>query len=145
MNECSPEDVMDYSDAILKLGSCEDKTKALAAARTEAVLNTLARVRRYREENIREDLVHTVYEKRLELILKASTVKELKEIMKEPRPRYNGQCFVSSPYSVPEEELIMWSLTSLWGGGPLNHYAYERYLSLFEDYFGFSISRGGSE
>ena len=145
MKECSLEDMLEYSDAIQKLGSCEDKTKALAATRAEAVLNTLARVRRYRKENIREDLVHTVYEKRLELILKASTAKELKEIMKEPRPRYNGQCFVASPYSVPEEELILWSFTSLWGGGPLNHYAYERYLSLFEDYFGFSITQRGSE
>lgn len=108
----------------------------VAKARTSAVMNTLARVKHYREKGIRNDVVHAVFEKRLALIMKAGTVKELNTIIEEPKPHYNGNCFITSEYGVPEEEMILWSFASLNGGGPLSPPAFERYMSLFKQFFG---------
>ena len=128
--------LFELSETMVSLGMKEDKSKPVAKVRTKAVMNTLARVRHYREKGIRNDVIHAVFEKRMALIMKADTVKELNKIMEEPKPYYNGSGFVASEYSVPEEEMILWSFASLNGGGPLNQPAQERYISLFKQFFG---------
>ena len=47
------------------------------------------------------------------------------------KPHFDGKKFVyTSPYAVEEEELLLWSLTSL--QGPLRDEGYRRYRELFE-------------
>lgn len=66
------------------------------------------------------------------MILKANSKSEVQKILKPSTPRYiAGKAVpVESPYYVEEEELILWSRTSL--RGPLNDAGYIRYRELFE-------------
>ena len=43
--------------------------------------------------------------------------------------------FITSKYCIPEEEMIMWSCTSL--KAPLNEAGFKRYMQLFKEVFGF--------
>ena len=45
-------------------------------------------------------------------------------------PHYDGAGFIPDAYSVPEEELICWSETSL--KGPLTAESFQRYMELFK-------------
>ena len=45
-------------------------------------------------------------------------------------PHYDGAGFIPDAYSVPEEELICWSETSL--KGPLTAEGFQRYMELFK-------------
>ena len=45
-------------------------------------------------------------------------------------PHYDGAGFIPAAYSVPEEELICWSETSL--KGPLTAEGFQRYMELFK-------------
>ena len=50
---------------------------------------------------------------------------EITEILKLSKPHFDGNKFVyTSPYAVEEEELLLWSLTSL--QGPLRDEGYQR-------------------
>lgn len=65
--------------------------------------------------------------------MKAKTKAELEEIIKPSTPRYSGGAFYpGSFYHVEEEELILWSRTSL--KAPLIPQEYKRYQELFEKY-----------
>ena len=82
--------IMEFAEAACMMPDPAGESKALASARARVTQGTLQRAAFYRKEGIRNDLVHMVVEKRLKLIAKASTVKELKEIEAEPKPRYTG-------------------------------------------------------
>lgn len=48
--------------------------------------------------------------------MQAETKGEITEILKLSKPHFDGKKFVyTSPYAVEEEELLLWSLTSLQG------------------------------
>lgn len=128
--------IMEFAEAACMLPDSESEPKKLADARSRAVEDTLRRAAYYRKEGIRTDLVHTVVEKRLKFIFAAKTQQALKQIMAEPKPRYTGNGFDTSEFCVPEEELIIWSFTSL--KAPLMPAGFERYLSLFQQVFGCS-------
>ena len=65
------------------------------------------------------------------MIMQAETKGEITEILKLSKPHFDGKKFVyTSPYAVEEEELLLWSLTSL--QGPLRDEGYRRYRELFE-------------
>ena len=68
------------------------------------------------------------------MIKNANTVKDLKEIEKGSLPLFNGNSFMTGPYHIPEEEMILWSLTSL--KGPLIPQGLKRYMDLFKQVFG---------
>ena len=127
--------VMEIAEAAFTDDLDEDLPKAVLREREKALTDTLNRVSAYRERGIRNDLVHTVFEKRLQLIRDAKTVQTLKEIQSEPKPRYNGGRFFPGPACVPEEEMIYWSLASL--QAPLVSEALNRYMELFQATFGF--------
>lgn len=106
----------------------------LNKAKLNAYIDTAKRITIYQAEGIRDDLVEVVFDKRLKLIANATTAGELKIIMDQPKPHFNGNKFISDPLSVPEEEMILWSMTSL--KAPLMHEAFERYFELFKQAFG---------
>ena len=70
------------------------------------------------------------HRKKVEMIMQAETKGEITEILKLSKPHFDGKKFVyTSPYAVEEEELLLWSLTSL--QGPLRDEGYRRYRELF--------------
>ena len=127
--------VMEIAEAAFVVAETDDLPKAVLRERKKSVEDTLDRVQTYRARGIRNDLVHTVFEKRLQLIKDAKTVQALKEIQSEPKPRYDGGRFIAGPACVPEEEMICWSLASL--QAPLVSEALKRYIDLFYQVFGF--------
>ena len=78
--------VMEIAEAAFTDDLDEDLPKAVLREREKALTDTLNRVSAYRERGIRNDLVHTVFEKRLQLIRDAKTVQTLKEIQSQWRP-----------------------------------------------------------
>lgn len=126
--------IMEFAEAACIMPDPASESQSLSQARKRATQATLQRAAYYRGQSIRTDLVHVVVEKRLKLIARASTVAEIKEIEAEPKPRYTGGKFITSKFSVPEEELIVWSITST--KSPLIPAGVERYASLFRQVFG---------
>lgn len=112
----------------------EECAAAVRKAKLEAYLDTAGRITGYQNHGIRNDLVDVIFEKRLKLIGNANTVGELKEIMNQPMPHFDGNKFLPDPFSVPEEEMVLWSLTSL--KAPLMPEAFDRYFQLFKQTFG---------
>lgn len=132
--------IMEIADSISVFAEMEHRTQAVQRAAGEAIDSSLKLVRFFRNQGIRSDVVHVVYEKRMDLIRAAKTVAELNEIAKPAKPHHTGNGFATGAYDVPEEEMIFWSLASL--KAPLNHEASERYLDLFKQTFGFDIREG---
>lgn len=113
-------------------------SESLRAKKMEAVQSAFAINRGYEKHGFREDLLETQLAKRLVMIRDATTAGQLKEIMNPKPPRYDGNEFYpASVYSIPEEEMIAWSTASL--AAPLKESAMKRYLSLFEQFFGYSV------
>ena len=75
-----------------------------------------------------------LFDERVEALVKLYRRAEfyLKQgFLKLSKPHFDGKKFVyTSPYAVEEEELLLWSLTSL--QGPLRDEGYRRYRELFE-------------
>ena len=78
-------------------------------------------------------LLNGIAEKRVAMIMKATTKTEMDRIMTPKAPHYNGAEFVTDEYHIPEEELIAWSQTSL--KGPLVGAGFKRYMELFSQFF----------
>ena len=112
-------------------GTCPDTVRA---AKLEAVSKVLQRISFYRSRGFLPHLIHCVFAKKMKMISEATTVKDLRAVSDVPKPHYNGNRVIPSDFSVPEEEIMIWSLTSELG--PLNDAGFRRYMELFEDLFG---------
>ncbi len=117
------------AEAICEVPGLNEGSDKLRAEKAAALNTAAGTAMRYLREGIRADLVKTVFMKKAQLLATAATVAELHEIMHAPCPHYTGGAFISGRYDIPEEELILWSLTSL--KGPLVSAAFERYMLLF--------------
>ena len=76
-----------------------------------------------------EEIILAFVQKKTGMLQNARTKGELQEISKPPKPVYNGNGFTPGKYDTEEEEVLLWSLTSL--QAPLNDPAYKRYEELF--------------
>lgn len=112
-------------------GTCPDTVRA---AKLEAVSKVLQRISFYRSRGFLPHLIHCVFAKKMKMISEATTVKDLRAVSDVPKPHYNGNRVIPSDFSVPEEEIMIWSLTSELG--PLNDADFRRYMELFEELFG---------
>lgn len=112
-------------------GTCPDTVRA---AKLEAVSKVLQRINFYRSRGFLPHLIHCVFAKKMKMISEATTVKDLWAVSDVPKPHYNGNRVIPSDFSVPEEEIMIWSLTSELG--PLNDAGFRRYMELFEELFG---------
>lgn len=112
-------------------GTCPDTVQA---AKLEAVSKVLQRISFYRSRGFLPHLIHCVFAKKMKMISEATTVKDLRAVSDVPKPHYNGNRVIPSDFSVPEEEIMIWSLTSELG--PLNDAGFRRYMELFEELFG---------
>lgn len=122
------------AEGLMAIPDEEDRSDAFYRAKMKAVWSILRRDRYYREQGMRENLINTVFSKKIELLKTAKNIKEIKEIGNPPPPHFNGASFDVSPYMSPEEELICWMLTMR--RTPLNHPAMERLSIAFKAVFG---------
>lgn len=109
----------------------EMKTNAVKHSKLAALEAVKVRVRGYASDYFLFSLVLAIMEKKSRMILAASTMQELKEIIKPSVPRGNYGNFLEGPYHVMEEELIMWSMASL--EAPLNDVGARRYQEVFSN------------
>lgn len=126
--------IMEYAEGFFTLPPCGQDSPSVEKARQQAVFDILNRTKYYRQCGLMPEVIHVIFTKKMEMIRKADTVHDLNLIGKTPKPHYNGVKFIDGPFSVPEEELLIWSLTSL--RAPLVSAAFDRYMELFEQVFG---------
>lgn len=126
---------LEYSRYITELLMDDELNEKLRSRRSDALRKMRGITTQYEEEGFLPELVEMVFCKKADFIMKAKTKAELDEIVKPSTPRYSGGIFYpGSPYHVEEEELILWSKTSL--KAPLIPQGYKRYQELFERYVG---------
>ena len=129
---------LEYSRYITELLMDDTLTEGLRSRRFDAIRKMRGITARYEEENFLPELVKTVFCKKADFLMKAKTNAEIEEILKPSTPRYSGGIFYpGNLYHVEEEELILWSKTSL--KAPLIPEAQKRYQELFEKYVGNGI------
>ena len=122
-----------YSCYITELLMDDKLNEKLRSRRFDALRRVREITAQYEEEGFLPDLVETVFCKKADFIMKAKTKTALEEIIKPSMPRYSGGTFYpGNLYHVEEEELILWSKTSL--KAPLIPQGYKRYQELFEKY-----------
>ena len=110
--------------------------KKLFVDQMAAIISLGATMRGYRDEFLNNELVSIICAKKIEFILQAKTKSDLKEILLPPKIYYNGNEVVATGrYHIIEEELLIWCLTSLWCGGPLNDAGFKRYMKLFTEVY----------
>lgn len=113
--------------------ACETMPEKILEAKFDALRKVNGMLNWYAKENFDEKILDSIMAKKAEMILQAATVKDIREITAPPKPKYNGGKWYTSPNSVPEEEMILWSITSL--KAPLSQEAFERYKELFEAFY----------
>lgn len=96
----------------------------------EVLQEIMGRAWEYEKSGFMEELICGFVKKKAEMIRNASKKEELNDIRKVPKPHYDGnKVCASSSYDTEEEELILWSQTSL--KGPLTEAGFKRYTELF--------------
>lgn len=124
---------LEYSRYITELLMDDEVNEKLRSRRFDALRKMRGIAAQYEEDGFLPELVETVFCKKADFIMRAKTKAELEEIIKPSTPRYSGGIFYpGNLYHVEEEELILWSKTSL--KAPLISQGYKRYQELFEKY-----------
>ena len=101
----------------------------LKEERIQTLQTIFQRAWRYQERGMLEEIILGFVQKKTAMLQNARTKGEMQKISKPPKPVYNGNVFTTGKYDTEEEELLVWSLTSL--KAPLNDPAYKRYEELF--------------
>ncbi len=124
---------LEYSRYITELLMDDKLNEKLRSRRFDALRRVREITAQYEEEGFLPELVETVFCKKADFIMKAKTKTALEEVIKPSTPRYSGGTFYpGNSYHVEEEELLLWSKTSL--KAPLIPQGYKRYQELFEKY-----------
>lgn len=84
----------------------------------------------YRQLGYMPKLLYAIAEKKCRMIGSITSKSEMEQVIRPRCPHYDGNRFIPDAYSVPEEELICWSETSL--KAPLNAAGFQRYMELFK-------------
>ena len=119
--------VISYFAEVLADDTITDK---VAMLRLAALRKLMGQLYRYKERGFTESLLCVVAKKKGELILETSSKTELERVLVPRAPHYDGNRFIPDEYSIPEEELILWSESSL--KGPLIPEAFDRFSELFK-------------
>lgn len=129
--------MLTYAMAIAELivGS-EDSKERLLEEKFEALRKSWSLLELYAKDGFDEKILDAIMEKKARLILDATSVQDVRELSNPPKPYYDGSKWTCSKNSVPEEEMIWWSKTSL--RAPLSSEAVERYAELFKQFYGIS-------
>ena len=130
MDEASMSVDLQIPLAILELGkSADDKLFDIKLA---AIFKAGGIAKGYEREFMNDELPRVICAKKIVFILGAGTKKEIEEILQFSKVHYNGNEVVpSGQFHIPEEELLIWSLTSL--KAPLVDAGFKRYMKLFRE------------
>lgn len=125
----------EYARCMAELLTDETMTQELFCLRMQAIRKLRALVAQFEKEGFLNDLVETVFCKKAAFIMKATSKTGISNILKPSVPHYDGGGFYpGSPYHVEEEELLLWSRTSMLS--PLIPSAQKRFEDLFKKYCG---------
>jgi len=114
----------------------EIKNDKLIAERLAALIKLGSKCNAYQKEFNNNPMIRVICEKKVGFILQAKSKSDLNKILSPPKVHYNFNKVVPiGNFHVEEEELLIWSLTSLWCGGPLNKPRFERYTELFKKFY----------
>lgn len=120
--------------AIAILDLREGAEEKMISIKLEALMKLRSIIYQYLARGFLKYLVLTICEKKIAFIHQARTKKDIEEILSFSKIRFNGREVVpAGKYHVPEEELLVWSMTSL--EAPLNEYGFKRYKKLFREVF----------
>ena len=108
----------------------ERKPERVLALQFDALRQLGANLKCYERRGYLEELIFAIADKKARMILGTTSKGEMEKVLKPNCPHYDGSRFIPGEYSVPEEELICWSETSL--QGPLMSHAVKRYMELFK-------------
>ena len=123
----------EYAKHIAELMMDETLTEEVFCRKFEAFRKLRSIVSLYEKEGFLPELVETVFCKKADMIDHATAKSVLEEILRPSAPVYYGGKFSpAGDYYVEEEELILWSRTSL--RAPLNAEGQRRYEELFKKY-----------
>lgn len=117
----------EYAKALAEIAWKENDT--LAGERIKALQLIFRRAWYYQGEGMLDEIILGFVQKKIKMIQQAESKGQLQEIGKPPKPVYNGNGFTPGKYDTEEEEMLVWSLTSL--KAPLSDQAYKRYEELF--------------
>lgn len=116
-----------------EIGEDEEKSADFKRASYEALRIVRMTAAGYVENSVLFWLSLRIFYKKGCMIKQAATKIELNEIVKPSVPRESCGVFREGPYHVHEEEMILWSKTSL--EAPLNEHGYKRYMKVFSMFF----------
>lgn len=119
--------VVSYFAEVLTDDTIPDK---VARLRLAALRKLMGQLYRYKERGFDESLLCAIAEKKGKLIIKTTSKVEMERVMIPMPPHFDGNRFIPDKYSIPEEELIVWSESSL--KGPLIPEAFDRFSKLFK-------------
>ena len=113
--------------AEIAVSDAADQVKKL---RLGAISSLQRCLRYYRQLGYMPKLLYAIAEKKCRMIGSITSKSEMEQVIRPRCPHYDGTRFIPDAYSVPEEELICWSETSL--KAPLNAAGFQRYMELFK-------------
>lgn len=87
-----------------------DEADKLLNEKFEALKKVYSTVEWYAKEGFMGRLLDTIMEKKSKMILDAASIKAVRELAAPPKPQYDGNKWYTSPNSVPEEEMVWWSI-----------------------------------
>ena len=134
-NEGTVQAYLDFSLALALvevLMSIEIK-ESVRKLRLDGLKSLQLQLTQYQKLGYDISLLEAIAEKKSKIILNVSTKKELERVIYPRAPHYDGNKFIPDQYSIPEEELICWSETSL--KAPLNAIGFNRYMEVFRMVF----------
>lgn len=116
--------------------SSDGENKKLTYEKFEALRKSASILESYASRGIDNRILDVIMEKKAKMILEATKVSDVRDIAIPKAPEFLGDGWSVSRFSVPEEEMIWWSMTSL--KGPLNEPANKRFTELFKGFYGHS-------
>ena len=107
---------LEYSRYITELLMDQEQTEELLFRRFDAMRKARGIASKHEEEGFLPELIESVFCKKADFIMRAKTKAEIEKILKPSVPKYScGKFNPDSKYHIEEEELILWSKTSLKG------------------------------
>ena len=113
----------------------------LLCEKTAALFQLISLINAYQKECPNEKMLQVIFDEKAAFICEATTKADIKEILGPPKIYYDGnKVRPTGRFHIPEEELIIWSLTSL--NGPLISHGFERMTEVFAQVFpGIDLTR----
>jgi len=112
----------------------QDADNPMIETKIEALFKLREIINSYLKYGFLEELVFSIFAKKADFLINATSKQDIKEILSPAKVHYDGNEIIpNGRYHVREEELLLWSLTSL--NAPLNEYGLKRYMKLFMEIF----------